>query len=158
MKVYRAILIFLLLLSSCFFSETRPEEIYRQIEADLSAYQRQAERGNAEAAFNLYHYYSDVRKDDQQAVLYLELAAELQKPEAQFVYARHLLDQPDEPSQRKGLLFLFRSYHAGVKEAALVIAKGFREGLWGLPRDGDKAVEWEKLGAGRPAEGGENGS
>ncbi len=115
-----------------------------QIQADINRLKKDAEKGNADAAYELaikYKKGKEVAKDETTALQYLQMSAEKGNVNAQFFVAVAMLDGtlPAEPN--KAFTYLLHAAMGGLVNAQYAVAKCYEAG-YGTDKNETIAREW----------------
>lgn len=129
-------------------------------------YRAAAERGNAQAMWNLGVNYLGTKggkRDPEQALHWLREAARRNHALASWALARlYLAGTLVERDPREGVDLLERAARAGSRSAVETLAALFRDGNPGIEPDAERAAYWERrllpwhqrvlhrIGSGRP--------
>ncbi len=115
-----------------------------QIQADINRLKKDAEKGNADAAYELaikYRKGKEVVKDETTALQYLQMSAEKGNVNAQFFVAAAMLNGtlPAEPN--KVFTYLHHAAMGGLAHAQYNVAKCYEMG-YGTDKNETIALEW----------------
>lgn len=105
----------------CFPSRTPPQtgaDFFNMSESEVASLAEKSKSGDANAALKLYRYYDFVTLEHKQAIYWLERAATLNSPSAQYILGKYYYDDPSIKDLQKSKLWMERANQNGSTEAS----------------------------------------